>query len=51
MPINLYHQAAPTEARPGYTPERLVRIVEVMTLGTLILAGAYFGFLYLFAGR
>jgi hypothetical protein len=47
----MHHHFTAGEARPGSTPERLARIVGAMTFGTLILAGAYFGFLYLFAGR
>ncbi len=46
MPSDPHHHSI-----SGSTPERLARIVGAMTFGTLILAGAYFGFLYLFAGR
>ncbi len=51
MPGNLHQHFTSGETRPGATPERLAWIVGVMTFGTLILAGAYFGFLYLFAGH
>jgi hypothetical protein len=51
MLSDLHHPFTSGETRPGSTPERLARIVGAMTFGTLILAGAHFGFLYLFAGR
>ena len=51
MPGALYHYFTPGKTRVGSEADPVARLAGILTVAVVIVAGGYFAFLYLFAGR
>lgn len=51
MPGALHRYFTSRETRAGAESEPLARLARILTFGAVVVAGAYFAFLFLLAGR